>query len=350
MKDLKSIALMIGSLMAGFTALAQTPSAADLLQRLNGSPIVFETDIDPSVQAEPHPQVTSNYYHQVNSEEGISLRLYKLSPPDSMLFEDAEIDYSKGRYEKAREKYESVLKHHPEFAVAMVFTGQTHGINGNDEEARDWYLKAIETNYTDWMAHWFLAETYSNLDMMDDAVHEICIAAVLNRNHQKIRAAREDIFRKARMKLYPWELDLHYKLEFEAGKSASVSASDSVWLKFGMAEALWRADTAFRHSEGGTASPFFFKEVRNCLNILMDTYRAEKRLKRDQILALEYMVAINDGGLLDEFILHEVWLRRYPVMIYSLTKEEIEELAEYHQLTRSTKFEKVRDLMSIFRG
>ena len=168
----------------------------------------YKTDLDLKIASKDnYSNLNSNFYYQLYKDGRIEVYPYKLSAQDSTLLDDAEAYFAttldrptSSRFNKVRAKYELVLKSYPNFSPPRVYIGQTYGMEGVEDEAIEWYLEAIDMNYIDYKAHWFLAEAYVNQGLYDRAVHEISVAFVLNRNHPEIEEALKRIYKSAKLK------------------------------------------------------------------------------------------------------------------------------------------------------
>jgi tetratricopeptide (TPR) repeat protein len=339
----QSIALVL-SLILSTSGMAQQSmhTPAEILTMMEKSEISYLLrSTDDQISEFDYSHLNTNYYFQVETESGLDLQLYALSHEDSVTFSKGERALKNGKLDNARDRYLEVLKNNPNFAAIMAYIGQTYDLQDEPKKARTWYLKAIEENYCDYMAHWLYADVERRIGDMDIAVREVTTAYVLNRNNPRILASLKDIYKAAKLKFQEWEFEPNYRLiPAEDPEKAQVTVVfDEPWMTYGLYKSIWAYEPGYRFDMTGSDSELSLFEERECLAgmLIMATGKDGKFKGIKAIPALTYVYKSLQSDLLTEFILMEIWLRRHPIIAYTQTRETIESLVGYVVKVRGEK-------------
>ena len=84
-------------------------------------------------------------------------------------------------------------------------------------------------------------------------------------------------------------------------------------------------------------NPLSLLEERECLTYLLGQHKSIHGDKKHEYLGMNYLNKAIQQDLLSEFILVEIWLRKYPKIAYSQSREVIESLAKYVTVMRGEK-------------
>ena len=159
---------------------------------------------------------------------------------DSDIWEDfnkAEKYFIKGYFSEARKYYKNIHKKIPENSQIITFIGQTYDLDKEYDKAVKWYKKAINANYFDYMAHWFLADVYYTEDKYKKALDEILIAHILNRNNPFLFDKMIDIKEDNDLEYQEWV--------FLPGCTLKEKSEDKIILKYDDDLALYRPQRAY---------------------------------------------------------------------------------------------------------
>lgn len=295
---------------------------------------------DEYVSTFDYTQVNTNFYRQVVTNGELNLEMYDLSHEDSILLIEGDRAFKAVNFVKARDKYHLVYQNNKDFSVIMDYIGHTHALEKNHSKAVEWYIKAIDANYFDYMAHWSLATSYSELGNNELAVREITTAFVLNRNNERLKEALQNIYKAEKLKYQDFEFTPNYRLiTSDENPNEVVVAFDEEWMMYGLYKAVWTHEPDYRKTMTGSESTFSLVEERECLTglLIMNTNRDGKFKKNKKIPALTYLNKANQLDMFKEFVLMEIWLRKYPIIALTQDVETIEKLVDYTLEVRGKK-------------
>lgn len=215
----------------------------------------------------------------------------------------------------------------------MTYIGQTYEIEGDFDNAIEWYEKTISLNYIDYMAHWFLADAYKMRGELDLAVDEITIAMILNRNNPRIEKSLSDIYKLKKLKTDDWTFNPQIKIDSTGIDEVSISFSPD-WLGYAMVKAVWKYEPGYKESMGVTSGSFSTIEEKECFISLMTSFDKKRLKKHPEFKALKLSL---DKKMIDEFIFYEIILPEYPFVAYQLTEEFLNEIKDYVKEIRGNK-------------
>ncbi len=245
-------------------------------------------------------------------------------------FKAAEKAYDEHQFSQARELYFKVLSVAPASSQVMTFIGQVYGHEGNDSLAEVWYRKAIEANYFDYMAHWFLADLCQDAGRKDEAMAEILVAQILNRNNPRLADSMERILKGSGMTYREWEFVPRYEVKDLGNNKASVKydANRPEWMAYALCKALWQIEPGYRDSmvKGTQEHPLMIEEKECVVNTLIGIQNSKRETKDP---ALQVAQKALDEKMFSEFLVYEVILPRYPRFAFNLSKTYFESVAKY---------------------
>ncbi len=300
---------------------AELHTPDQVLKIMEKSSLAYEIGVDNALRppALEDPRVLSNRLFLRQDGENLDLVALSLSKEAGEILEAGEDAYNKKDYDLALERYDKVLEMEPGFVHALTLIGDVHYARGEYEQARDFFQKAIDRNFADYDAHWFLADTLWRLGDKGQAIEQITIAHLLNVNHETLRKAllqlRDQIGR-------PWR-DWDYAPRFSLGrdgKKVKVTAHED-WLGYAIVKAVWAYEPGYAE---GMAGPDYSKNVitmeeeKEALLAVLNTPKAPQQLAR-----------IVDDGFVNEFLYYEVLARRTPATIVLLPRELFMRLVQY---------------------
>ena len=316
-------------------------SPSELLEIINASELIYQIEIaEGQINQETFERVNNNYYYQEFDSEGLSIAEYIFEGEDSTTLVLAEQHFAKSDMIAARKSYQQVLDRQPRAAILMTYIGQTYGIQEDWDNAAAWYRKAIEANYIDYMAHWFLADVLSKQERHEEAAEEITLAYVLNRNNPRLLTAMKRLYGEAKLDYQEWEFDPNYTLTpLMTGEPTVVLTADENWLGYAIAKAVWTYEPGYRKRMTGSDEDNFssLEEREAILALVINNAKNGKIKKSKEIPSLIYLKKALDQELLSSFIFVEIWSRQYPLIAYTQSPAVIRQLAAYVKLVRSEK-------------
>ncbi|MEI6091380.1 MAG: tetratricopeptide repeat protein [bacterium] len=278
---------------------------------------------------------TTNFY-RVETEDKITINEFQVSDSAKYYYNLAESEYQSKNLDKARFYYLKALKVQPDYYYVQKYVGQTYSFENNIDLAIFWYEKAIQNNSMDYMAHWFLADSYFQKREEKKALSEIIMAKILDRNNKLIDKSLNKILLDKRMDTTTWLFTPQYELKVISDREVTVSI-DSDWMIYGMAKAATVYQVPLIDAFGEDTSDFNIPQQGYCLLVMcqgyLNTKKGGKTKDRTHALYSEITLAKLEKAVkkdfLLEFIYFEIILPKHPDFVYTLPTKELEKIQEY---------------------
>jgi tetratricopeptide (TPR) repeat protein len=280
--------------------------------------------------------VTHNVYFRTIDSLGIHTNTYSISKETHHLLKDAEKLFSKRKYKSARNKYIKALKRDSSLYYLMTYIGQTYETNDNLEEAVKWYQKTIDLNIIDYMAHWFLADAYIDLNKDSVALDLITLALILNRNNPRIKKSFKNIYKINKLKAPSWEFIPQINIDSLEDNKIKIGFNQN-WIGYALTKALWKYEPGYPESHGISKGALTSFEERECIANLLATIKEEALKQFPEFIALNKAVEL---GFVEEFIMFEIILPDYPTVAYQFSKDFLYRIKDYVQIVRGGKTDK----------
>lgn len=326
---MKKKLLILGILGIGILTIKaqEIHTPAEILKIMEKSTISYELSVleNEIPQKDRTTILNYNHYYRINNESKISTHKYEIKDDVQAYLTKAEKYFHDKKFSFAREMYLEVLKADSTYFMVMTYIGQTYGIEGDFDKAIEWYKKTIDLNYIDYMAHWFLADAYKTKGELDNALDEITIAKILNRNNTRIDLSYKEIYALNKLKTDDWTFNPQIKIDSVGTKKVSVSFH-SDWLGYAMVKAVWEHEPGYRKSMGVSEGTFSTIEEKECFVSLITSFDKKKLKKNPEFKALQLSL---DKKMIDEFIFYEILLPDYPQVAYQLPIDFIIDLKNY---------------------
>lgn len=286
--------------------------------------------------------IIDQFSYRVTTDSGLFTYPFQVEGKAKVWLDKAESHFAGGNADSALFYYKLAIDVDPKLYFVMTYIGQVYGQKGEYDNAIEWYKKAIRNNYIDYMAHWFLADTYLLTDNLADAVEEITIAQILNRNNPRIKKALATIFKRDKRNTEDWCFNPQVTVKKVSDTKISVAASGE-WTGYAIAKALWEYEPGYKESMGvrpGQYSTLEDKESLLTVLVTMENVKNEppKNIKYDftgpQFTRL-YDAVYNK--YFNEYILFEIVLPRTPQVTYQLPEADINRIKEYLLTIRHKK-------------
>jgi tetratricopeptide (TPR) repeat protein len=284
-------------------------------------PDTSENEIDP-------PVLTSDYYRVLQEDGSIVLYNYSVSDSVMLLLAASEGAFEAEAYNEAIEIYKSILELEPGYHQMLVWIGQCFGIELMTDSARYYYELAIERNYIDYNAHWFLGDLVWNQGDTLRALQELTLAHILNVNHELIRERLWHLRKMTGRSWEEWSFRPRYSLS-DSGHNVEIKA-EIQWMWYAMVKALWKYEPGY--SENMTGRPHSdalvnFLEEKEALGVWTLSLLDESE-NTDDTLANRLKRVMQDG-FLNEFIYYERVAPFYPAVMLPLSEEVLLRIGEY---------------------
>jgi tetratricopeptide (TPR) repeat protein len=333
-----SILLIILLLVLPTPAVAQkyhTP--AQIVKIMTDSKMSYVLDTMEPVEVETVRapiELAHGLFLKPSAQGGAELRSYDAeyahNPEYSANFQGAERAYQNDSLKLARELYLHVLQVAPNQSQIMTFIGETYEHEQDRSSAIEWYQMAIEANYYDYMAHWFLADNLVETGRSDEALTEILIARTLNRTNTRLSQAVDRILTGASLAYLDWEFTPRYELTSLGGHQVSIKwdPQHSEWMPYVLCKALWAFEPGYKDSmlQGTIEHPFVIQERECVANILMGLQNSGNEVKDPSLQTARKAL---DEKAFSEYLLFDVILPRQPNFVFALSRSQIERMPNY---------------------
>ena len=265
--------------------------------------------------------------YQVNRKGEIRLDEYELD-------EEGQADYflglaalEAGSYEPAREHFKTVLLTNYDYSPALSAIGEAYLLEGGLTEAREWLTRAIGANFYNYHAHQTLAEVYHLEEKSEEALTEIAIAWVLNRNDRGMQDRVAGMFDQHKLKFQAWTFQPEMRF-FKRSDTILVVTSE-LWMAYAVCKSFWNYDPVYRMAmTGDEQGPSIFEE-QECLFNLISVNTNSKGKEKSSDPVIRELIRAKNEQLINEFIFFEIWMFQEPLIAYTQPREVIEGLAEY---------------------
>jgi tetratricopeptide (TPR) repeat protein len=308
--------ILLSSITYGFSQKIHSP--AELIKIMNDSKLSYEIKVlDKPIECMDYSDKLNYHdYYRVSKDSG--LITYKFNPNNEakQLFDRAEKEFQTKNIDNALIDYRLALKMDSSLSKIMTYIGQIYSNKGDYDNAIKWYKMAISKNYIDYMAHWFLADLYLDRKDFKNAVDEIVIAQILNRNNSRIKKSWINILEKAKRNTEDWCFKPQMEISKISDNKISVSISDK-WTGYAVAKALWTYEPGYRELMGVSQGQYSTIEDKECLiSLLVGLENAKINIKKDAQLRILKKAVENKH--LDEYILYEIVLPKTPFVAFQL--------------------------------
>lgn len=306
----------------------QIHSPAEILKIMSDSKLSYEVNVIDKVIECPDYSKKLNYHesYRIKSDSGLITRAFKPNDMAKPLFDKAE-NFFQSNADSALFYYELSLKADSTLYNVMTYIGQMYERKGDVENTIKWYKTAIGKNYIDYMAHWFLADAYLKTGDSKNAVDEIVIAQILNRNNQNLKKSAANIFKKSYLSTNDWYFNPQVEMKKVSDRKISLAFNEK-WIGYAMAKALWSFEPGYSKSMGVEQGIYSTIEDRECLiALLVSLDNAKTEINNDPQLSILKEAAENK--FLDEYILYEIVLPKTPFVACQLPEETILGIKDY---------------------
>jgi tetratricopeptide (TPR) repeat protein len=333
---MRKIYLFLAVLLSA-NAFSQTlHSPAEILKIMEDSKLSYEINAlsKPLECIDRSNNIVDQAYYRVKNDSSITTFTYNLKPEAKPFLDKAEKHFAQRNLDSARIYYEKVLEIDPAYYKVMTYIGQMYGSTGNLDKALEWYQKTIALNYIDYLAHWLMADIYRMQGKINEAVNEITIANVLNRNNPRLKKLQYELYDQAKLKTDDWCFNPQMEISSEGSKVKV--AFDEVWIGYALPKAIWKYEPGYKESMGVKKDQYSTLEDKECLlNLLIALKNSKTNTKKyPDITNLKKAV---DKGFINEYIIYEIVLPEKPFAASQLSEETINKIKDYILSVRYAK-------------
>jgi len=318
------VTVLLCAFMAS-SALTQTVKSprlhtpAEIMKIMEDSKLTYEIGEDSSTAPIDSPAVLSNQMYLREKDGGYSLETLSLSDKAQPVYDEAEGAFKTGDFKKAIALYNRVLSVQPDYCHALTLIGDAYFSLGLFDSARAYFTRSIGSNFADYNAHWFLADTYRKLGDLKAALKEITIAHLLNVNHANLQKAIRYYRERTNRPWKNWAFEPVYHLSKEGNRVAIKTKAE--WMGYALVKAVWAYEPGYAQSMLG--------ETKEKLVIVWPE-------EKEAVLAvlasndkLKHINEIIEKEFFTEFILYEVAAKKSPSVLVLLPREMFMRVVEY---------------------
>jgi tetratricopeptide (TPR) repeat protein len=328
-KIFRCICLSLSILLCGSNFFAQDVQTKPALHTfdkiakiMEDSKLVYELGVDENLPAqaiESSRGLSDQAYLQEGKDGSYTLTHFTLSEEATKKLKQGEEAFQAKDYDLALKLYDEVRSLQPEYDHVFTVIGDVHYMKGDYPKARDCYQKAIEHNFADYQAHWFLADAYWQLGEKKAAIEQITAAHLLNVNHAEIKKALLRYRDKSGRPWKEWRFSPRYVLSRDGDKVKVVSGKD--WVAYAAVKAVWKYEPKYAASMVGPDyenRPIIMEEEKEALIAYLSQKEPMKEVR-----------AILDGGYISEFIYYEQLAPKASTAMVLFPRESFNRIIEY---------------------
>ncbi len=311
---------------------AQLHSPGELFQILDKSKIVYEFGLmDSTFPCVDRSEVLNdnNRYPSKARDGHNGFATYELTKKEEALLDEGEALFTNGNYEGARTKYIALTKLRPDYAPAFTYVGQTYEKSEQYSEAIKWEEQAVQANFYDYLAHYFLADNYAAIGNHKRAADEIIMASILNRNNKNIRRAMDRIMPAAGYRHRQWCFEPQVLLYRKGDMNVTMNTNPG-WMGWAIAKAVWKFEPGYREAAGGAPQgQYNMAEDRECLMCLAFALHIDSSRSWKSDPALTTLNKSVENKMFEEYLTYELVLPKFPFSVYQLSRDQLEDLRKY---------------------
>lgn len=325
LRGFRSLGFAIGiGFMAGALALEASADAtltppAQIVRIIEESSFAYTIQIPAESETEPekHGGILPPGLVLRHVDGTVSVASLILSPALELRMNEAEDRFEQADFEGAIEIYEEVRKADPTYYLGLTLIGDAYYAMGRMEIARRYFEQAIDGNFIDYQAHWFLADTLWSLGLRERALEEIVVAHLLNVNHPVLKEKMIAYHGQMGRDWKDWAYEPRVELRKD-GNSVTIGCRPE-WLGYCLVKAVWKYEPGYAESKGKPSEALFFPvEEKEALAALL--------AHND---ALPHIASIVSDGFAGEFLRYELAARKYPLSALLLPREDFLRLKTY---------------------
>lgn len=321
---MKKIFLFCILAVSAFAIAAEMNSLKEIMEIMNDSKIVYEVkELKHPIPVPDRSALLNGMVFREKTKDGYKIVDVPLSDGAKRIYHDGEYQFESGNYAKARELYMDALKLSPKYTHLQTFIAQTYGLEQNWKEAEAWYKKSIKNNFIDYLAHWLLADVYLQKGDKKNALQEISIAKVLNRNNPKLERKRQEIFKWNGLDDSNWTFNPQIHVEKTGPDRVRITA-DTVWMFYGFADAAWKFEPGYKEKQLKNTKHYDIEEREKLICLSTGIERGWTNVE-----VIRRIDKAFKGKKTSAFIFYEMILPDHPDLILIQDEKTIKELADY---------------------
>ena len=249
-------------------------------------------------------------------EDGTEAKFSDRTEVDQAM-QQAEADFARGDYDKAREGYLRALLLDPNMYYAALFTGDVFFKQDKPGFAGEWYARAIQINPNQETAYRYWGDALFKAGQSDAARGKFIDAIVAEPYNRNAWMGVSQWADRNHLKLTYLRLEDKGSVETKDGKikinvDPSMGKDDPEgigWMAYNMKRALWQGDEFKKNFPNETKYRRTLREEAECLHsmvlVLSEVGESKKKEGKDFPLdePLTLLTKIDQAGLIEPFVL-----------------------------------------------
>jgi tetratricopeptide (TPR) repeat protein len=301
---------------------------ASLMELLENSRLIYLLDTLPDSELlEPNPEIgliPMGCARRIDRPDG-TITLKENFAPEQVwrAVNDAESLFAAGEYDMALDEYRAIWRQAPEYVTTLTVMGNAFYAMGRYDSALAYFRAAIDSNFIDYHAHWFLADALMILGDTAAAVDELTLAHVLNACHRSLFLRLVQVREQIGRPWARWSFQPRYRDKVAADTVHLYLATG--WIAYGLIKA------ALMHEPGVFESATAAWRGKKARETAVEEIAIHYWIgSPDSDSALASRVRqIRDEGELATMIWYEIFARNNPRCVWALPRPAIEQLVQY---------------------
>lgn len=320
---------------------AQIHKPDEILKILEESPIAYAINLDEETKpVEAHPPQIPPVMYRLEEAGKVYAGMYELSEEVGAVYEEAENLFAAGKYDSAILSYHNVLEMRPDFSTALTMTGDAYIHLERYDSAQHYLQAAIELNFLDYQAHWFLATTLMTLGKNEEGLHQLTIAHILNPGHALLKRTLIADRSKHAPPWEEWSFAPRYELKDESLEEVTVRCAPG-WMMYAITHALWEFEENYT-AEMGVEDPASLvgriqREYEATLMFAFEYWTRQEKIEEEkedenteEADAMgKRLEGIMKDKMLEHFIFYESIAKKTPQVIMQIDPKFVEGVALY---------------------
>jgi len=248
------------------------------------------------------------------------------------------VNFGQNDYKKAILQYQKLeaISHVPVLMARMAFCFQK---TDKPQEAILLYNNLLDSDSSNAFLYFQLADCYKQLEDYKTATRKITIAHLLNRNNPTYLDSLISLYQQRNWQFRALDFLPNYQIQ-RTDDQVKITAASKPWIAFASCKAVWAHEPEYAETMNYISSedPRIIEEKECLFNALLAYERLEPTEKIDFPGLYTLSHALPDKRV-NDFIMYEISLRKYPEIISQLSQNRLEQLIDYVYTYRVKRME-----------
>jgi tetratricopeptide (TPR) repeat protein len=232
------------------------------------------------------------------------------------IMQQAEGDFGRGDYDKARDGYLRALLLEPDNYDAALFIGDVYFKQHVNGSAGEWFARAIQINPNRETAYGYWGDALWSMGNREGAREKYIQAIIAEPYMQRTWVGLSQWAQRMKVPLNWVRLqdkskvatkdDQHTTITVDPASLQKDDPSGAAWLAYGGERALWQQERFKKEFPNEARYRRTMREEADCLHLLVTTLTSQKDFEKNQKNldpALQQLVKIDQAGFLEPFAL-----------------------------------------------